>query len=73
MKNAPSTTRLVMNETTIALLTVLLGELFLVCLVLISTLIIYFRFVQPTEMTIDLDSIEMSTLQDKPTMPQTEL
>lgn len=62
-----------MNETTIALLTVLLGELFLVCLVLISTLIIYFRFVQPTEMTIDLDSIEMSTLQDKPTMPQTEL
>ena len=62
-----------MNETTIALLTVLLGELFLVCLVLISTLIIYFRFVQPTEMTIDLDSIEMSTLHDKPAMPQTEV
>ena len=62
-----------MNETTIALLTVLLGELFLVSLVLASTLLIYFRFAQPNEMTIDLDSIEMSDLHDKPAVAHTEL
>jgi hypothetical protein len=54
-----------MNETTIAVLTVVLGELFLCILVLAGTLFIYFRFAQPDDVAIDMDSIEMSDLNEK--------
>ena len=49
-----------MNETSIALLTIILGEIFLFSLMITSTLIIYYHFAQPNEPTIDIDSIEMS-------------
>ena len=48
-----------MNETSIALLTIILGEIFLFSLMILGTLIIYYRFAQPNEPTIDIDSIEM--------------
>ncbi|CAF1073437.1 unnamed protein product [Rotaria sordida] len=49
-----------MNETSIAVLTIILGETFLFSLMIISTLIIYYHFAKPNEPTIDIDSIEMS-------------
>jgi hypothetical protein len=49
-----------MNETTISMLTIILGELFLFSLMIISTLIIYYHFAQPNQPTIDIDSIDMS-------------
>jgi hypothetical protein len=49
-----------MNETSIALLTIILGEIFLFSLMISGTLIIYYYFAQPNEPTIDIDSIEMS-------------
>ena len=54
-----------MNETTIAVLTIVLGELFLCTLVFVGTLFIYFRFAQPDEVAIDMDSIEMSDPNEK--------
>ena len=54
-----------MNETTIAVLTVVLGELFLCTLVFVGTLFIYFRFAQPDDVAIDMDSIEMSDHNEK--------
>lgn len=49
-----------MNVTSIALLTIILGEVFLFSLMIISTLIIYYHFVQPNEPTIDINSIEIA-------------
>ena len=49
-----------MNPTTIAVLTIVLGEIFLFSLMTISTVIIYYYFAQPFEPTIDTDSIKMS-------------
>jgi hypothetical protein len=49
-----------MNGTSIALLTIILGEIFLFSLMITGTLIIYYRFAQPNEPTIDTDSIEMT-------------
>ena len=49
-----------MDETSITLLTILLGEIFLFSLMIIGTLIIYYHFAQSNELTIDIDSIEMS-------------
>jgi len=49
-----------MNEISIALLTIILGEIFLFSLMITGTLIIYYRFAQPNEPTIDIDSIDMS-------------
>jgi len=48
-----------MNETSLVLLTIILGELFLFSLMIIGTLIIYYHFAQPNESIIDMDSIEM--------------
>jgi hypothetical protein len=48
-----------MNETSLVLLTIILGELFLFSLMIIGTLIIYYHFAQPNEPIIDMDSIEM--------------
>lgn len=50
-----------MNSTNLLLLTIGLGELFLLILMLIGTLIIYFRFAQADDLNIDLDSIEMTS------------
>jgi hypothetical protein len=49
-----------MNETCIALLTIILGEIFLFSLMILGTLIIYYYFAQSNELTIDIDSIEMN-------------
>ncbi len=49
-----------MNETTLILLTIILGELFLFSLMIIGTFIIYYHFAQPNEPIIDIDSIEMN-------------
>ncbi|CAF0831650.1 unnamed protein product [Rotaria sp. Silwood1] len=49
-----------MNTISIAVLTIILGEIFLFSFMIISTLIIYYHFAQPNEPTIDIDSIEMS-------------
>ncbi len=49
-----------MNETTLAILTIVLGEIFLFSLMITGTWIIYSHFAQPAEPIIDLDSIEMS-------------
>ncbi len=52
-----------MNETNLALLTIILGEIFLFSLMIIGTLIIYYYFAQPNdELTIDIDSIEENSL-----------
>ena len=49
-----------MNETSLVLLTIILGQLFLFSLMFGGTWVIYYQFAQPNEPIIDMDSIEMS-------------
>lgn len=49
-----------MNKLGVGVLTIILGEIFLFSIMIISTVIIFYRFAQPYEPTIDLDSIETS-------------
>lgn len=53
-----------MNTTSIAVLVIILGELFLFSLMVISTLLIYYQFAQPDEPALDIDSIDMSDQND---------